>query len=79
MEIYCKRTFFNKKEGDVICVRGQKYLASPSTEFEFESGIIFWVQTESEKIPLTHKIFEKYFTTLEDMRNIKINDLLNDN
>lgn len=78
MEIYCKRTLFNPDDNSVICAKGKIYQTRPSTEFEYETGLIFWVIVDdfSENVPLTLKLFEKYFTTIKEMRNIKINEIL---
>lgn len=87
MEIYCKRTLFIKDEKKVLCVKGKIYKAHPPTEFELNSGLCMWVETELENsgnqigtpdnwTPLTLKVYEKYFTTIDEMRNNKINDIL---
>jgi hypothetical protein len=68
---------FNKDEKLVICAKGKIYETMDSTEFELSSGICFWVKTElDENIPLTLKLFDRYFTTITEMRNIKINEIL---
>ena len=74
---------FNKDENLVICAKGKIYETIPSTEFELTSGICFWVKTEIDEsdslygpVPLTLKIFDRYFTTITEMRNMKINEIL---
>jgi hypothetical protein len=68
---------FNRDENLVMCAKGKIYETIPSTEFELSSGICFWVKTEvDENIPLTLKIFERYFTTINEMRDFKINEIL---
>lgn len=68
---------FNKDENLVICAKGKIYETIDSTEFELSCGICFWVKTEiNENVPVTLKIFERYFSTINEMRNIKINDIL---
>lgn len=68
---------FNKDEIFVVCAKGKIYETITSTEFELTSGICFWVKTEiNESIPLTLKIFDRYFTTITEMRNMKINEIL---
>ena len=70
---------FDPDDNSVICSKGKIYKTSPSTEFEYESGLIFWVYSEiSKNIPLTLKIYEKYFTSINEMRDSKINEVLND-
>lgn len=93
MEIYCKRTLFIKDEKKVLCVKGKIYKTHPPTEFELESGLCLWVETELENTgnqigsgtfaiapdnwsPLTLKLYKKYFTTIDEMRDIKINEIL---
>jgi hypothetical protein len=68
---------FNKDENLVICAKGKIYETIPSTEFELTSGICFWIKTEiNESVPLTLKLFDRYFTTITEMRNMKINEIL---
>ncbi len=87
MEIYCKRTLFVKDEKKVLCKKGKIYKTYQPTEFELKSGLCFWVETELEGtgnqigdtdnwFPITLKYFEKYFSTIDDMRDIKINEIL---
>jgi hypothetical protein len=87
VEIYCKRTLFVKDEKYVLCVKGKIYNSQPPTEFELESGLCLWVENELEPsgnqigapdnwTPLTLKTYEKYFTTIDEMRNNKINSIL---
>ena len=85
MKIYCKRTFFDNDKL-VLCKKNNIYEAYLPTDFESNLGICFWVQTElpetsnliarDNRHPLTLKCFEKYFTTLDDIRNIKINKII---
>jgi hypothetical protein len=71
---------FDPDEKRVICAKGKIYQTTPPSEFEYKSGLILWSQSESgEKIPLTMNIFDKYFTTIDEMRNSKINEILDDN
>lgn len=77
MVIYCKRTMFETNEKTVLCSKGKTYKIYGPTDFEESSGICFWVDSEiDERVPLTNKVFDKYFSTIQDMRNNKINDLL---
>ena len=53
---------FNPDDNSVICAKGKIYQTIPSSEFEYENGLIFWVDCEeSLRTPLTLKIYEKYF------------------
>jgi hypothetical protein len=77
VEIYCKRTFFDLKDKEVLCKKGKIYQTFPPSEFESESGVCFWISTEiEEKIPLTLKTFKKYFLSIDEMRDNKINEIL---
>ena len=68
---------FVKDEKIVVCAKGKIYQALPSSDFEEKTGICFWVKGELDKnIPLTLKIFDKYFTTIDEMRDNKINEIL---
>ena len=71
---------FDGDNKSVVCSKGKIYQTTPSSEFEHKSGLIFWTQSDiGEKIPLTLNLFNKYFTTIDEMRNIKINEILDDN
>lgn len=77
LRIYCKRTMFVINDKRVICSKGKMYEVFEPTNFESTSGICLWVKGElDEDVPLTNKIFEKYFCTIEEMRNNKINNIL---
>jgi hypothetical protein len=68
---------FNPDDNSVICAKGKIYETSPASEFEVKTGLVFWVSSEvDEKIPLTLKIYDRYFTTIDEMRNNKINEIL---
>ena len=77
MVIYCKRTMFNNDEKIVVCAKGKIYQTIPSSDFEAKTGICFWVESEiGENVPLTLKLYDKYFTTIDEMRDNKINEIL---
>ncbi len=77
MIVYCKRTMFDKGEKKVLCLKGKSYKIYDPTDFEESTGICLWVDNETdERIPLTLKYFNKYFTTIDDMRENKINQIL---
>lgn len=68
---------FDPDDNSVMCAKGKVYQTSPSSDFELKTGLVFWVSSESEeKVPLTLKLFDKYFTTIDEMRNMKINEIL---
>lgn len=70
---------FNTDDNSVICAKGKMYQTVESSDFEAKTGICFWVKTEIDSdVPLTIKLFDKYFTTIDEMRNNKINEILND-
>lgn len=71
---------FNPDDNSVICAKGKIYQTVSSSEFEAKTGLVFWVFSEiEENTPLTLKLYDKYFTTIDEMRNMKINEILNDN
>jgi len=87
VEIYCRRTLFVKDEKKVLCKKGKVYKTHQPTDFESNSGLFIWVENEIKPsfnqigppdnwTPLTFKIYEKYFTTIDEMRDIKINEIL---
>lgn len=68
---------FNPDDNSVICAKGKIYQTHMATEFEIKTGLVFWTSSETEdKIPLTLKLYDKYFTTIDEMRNNKINEIL---
>lgn len=70
---------FSNDNKDVICTKGKIYQTIPSSDFESKTGICFWIKNElGENIPLTLKLFDKFFTTIDEMRNFKINQILDD-
>lgn len=68
---------FNPDDNSVICVKGKLYKTIEPSDFESKTGICFWVKTEiDEDVPLTLKLYDKYFTTKDEMRDNKINEIL---
>jgi hypothetical protein len=68
---------FVNGEKKVLCSKGKSYQVSDPTDFEESSGILLWVDSEiDERVPLTLKYFNKYFTTIDEMRENKINQIL---
>jgi hypothetical protein len=64
-------------EKKVICSKGKIYKYYQPTDFEDQCGICLWIESEiNTKVPITVKIFDKFFTTLDEMRNNKINEIL---
>ena len=84
MKVYCKRTVFNTVGGlnayeDTLIFSKDKYYNSREPlEFESSAGIYLWIKCEiGEMVPVTQKYFKKYFILVEDLRNNKINEILN--
>jgi len=69
---------FVNDENKVIFNKGELYSLITPSEYEFNSGIYFWIKSSlyEEPIPFTEKNFNKYFTTIDEMRHIKINEIL---
>ena len=75
MEVYCKRTMFDEKK--VICSKGKIYKSHQPTDFEDQCGVCLWIESEiNTKVPITVKVFNKFFTTLGEMRDTKLNEIL---
>lgn len=78
MKVYCKRTVFNTDEDTLIFSKYKYYNSRQPSEFESGAGIYLWIECEiGEMVPVNQKYFKKYFTLLEDLRNNKINEILN--
>lgn len=68
---------FDNGDKRVLCLKGKTYEIYEPTDFERSSGILLWVHSEiDERVPLTVKYFNKYFTTIDEMRENKINQIL---
>ena len=68
---------FSVNEKEVICSKGKIYKSYEPTDFEDQCGICLWVDSDSvNRVPLTAKIFEKFFTTMDKMRETKLNEIL---
>jgi len=64
-------------EKKVICSKGKIYKSYQPTDFEDQCGICLWIVSEiNTKVPITAKVFDKFFTTLDEMRDTKINEIL---
>lgn len=62
----------------VIFNKGQYYIFIKPSKYEFDSGIYYWIMSDlyKEPIPFTEKNFKKYFTTIDIIRDIKLNEIL---
>jgi hypothetical protein len=69
---------FVNDENIVMFNKGELYKLITPSEYEFNSGIYFWIMSDlyKEPIPFTEKNFNKYFTTIDEIRNIKLNEIL---
>ncbi len=64
-------------EKKVICSKGKIYKSYQPTDFEDQCGICLWIESEiNQKVPVTVKVFDKFFTTLGEMRDTKLNEIL---
>jgi hypothetical protein len=91
MRLYCKRTFFkvNLNAYPVVGkLYGQKYIAFKKNKIysckepqKYEKDIGIYLIVESERIdfwlPIKKSEYDKYFLNLEEIRNNKINEILN--
>ena len=90
MKVFCKRTFFQKNtnsfpisgknygETYVLWKKGKFYNIRLPQEYEKAVGIYYIVESEDVTIytPVKKKEFEKYFTDIDQLREEKINIIL---
>jgi hypothetical protein len=90
MKVYCKRTYLSqnnnyypingKRHGEywVVWKRGNYYNIKHPLEHEKEVGIHYIVESERESFwtPIKEKEFRKYFIDIDELRNKKINKIL---
>jgi hypothetical protein len=91
LKVYCKRTFFEKntysysingKEYGESWVKWEKdkyYLFRIPEDIERSVGIHYYIESERESFwsPIKKKEFNKYFTDIDELRNNKIEQILN--
>ena len=86
MKVYCKRTKFNQGEqADKEYVKWEKDCWYEFTKPDgFESKYIFGYVTNNStlfddyKESISKSDFDKYFYTMEDLRELRINNILKD-
>jgi hypothetical protein len=92
VKVYCKRTYLDTNQ-NFFKIRGKGYGESYAKwekdkyysmrlpeQIEREMGILYYIQTEvTENIwsPIKKKEFDKYFTDIDELRNNKIEQILN--
>jgi len=91
VKVYCKRTYLDTNE-NFFKIRGKGYgesyakwekdryyLIRIPEEIEREMGILYYIKTEVNDIwsPIKKKVFDKYFTDIDELRNNKIDKILN--
>ena len=91
MEVYCKRTVFEKNtnsypingkeygESWVIWQKDKYYRFNIPEDIERSMGIHYYIKSERESLwyPIKKKEFDKYFTDIDELRNNKIEQILN--
>jgi hypothetical protein len=76
--VVCKRTYFDKNE-KVIFIKNKIYKTNNAADFSMSFDIYIEVITEMGiHFPMTIKTFNKHFYRIEDVRNKKIEKLLNE-
>ena len=83
-KVYCKRTYFENNaafkhdDGLVRWAWGKIYECYEPSEIEKEGGIYMYIRCEYGDIwvSIKTKDFYRYFETLEDHRDMKINEVL---
>ena len=90
MKVFCKRTYFQKNlnsypisgkgygESYVLWKKGKFYTVRLPQEYEKAVGIYYVVQSEDVTIytPVKKREFNKYFTDIDQLREEKINIIL---
>jgi ABC-type Na+ transport system ATPase subunit NatA len=82
MIVYCKRTFFEKNLNNEECVKWFKdkyYNVRKPKDYESKVGVFYIIESERESFwyPITEKEFHKYFIDIDELRNEKIDRILN--
>ncbi len=76
--VVCKRTYFDKSD-KAIFIKNKIYKTENAADFSISFGVYIQVITESGvRIPLMRQTFNKHFSRIEDVRNEKIEKLLNE-
>lgn len=76
MKVFCKRTFF--EDDDIYFIKNKYYESSELMDYEKGFGVYKKVKSEKNIfVPLSIKTFDKYFSTIEENRNNRINQILN--
>jgi hypothetical protein len=90
MKVFCKRTYFQKNlnafpvagknygESYVLWKKGQFYNIRVPQDYEKEVGIYYVVESEYPTIytPVKKKEFAKYFMDIDQLRDEKLNIIL---
>lgn len=89
MKVYCKRTFFEKNT-NFFPVNGKEYgqdyakwacgkiyqCREPKDYEKFSTYLIIESEIENTWCPISEQNFKIYFTTLDELRNEKIDQIL---
>jgi len=92
LKVYCKRTYLDTNQ-NFFKIRGKGYGESYAKweknkyysirlpqDIERKMGIFYYIQTEVNEdsySPIKKKEFEKYFIDIDELRNNKIEQILN--
>lgn len=78
MNVYCKRNFFQSGETKAKWIKGKYYKVGELTDWELELDFYTVIESEfSIHSPINKKEFHKYFTQVDDLRDNKIDEILN--
>jgi len=82
VKVFCKRTLFNKGEEEqkwgYVRWRIDSWYQLRKPSSKYEGGYVYgYIITETRDWPISHSDFNKYFYTQEELRDKRINDLIN--
>lgn len=65
-------------ENKVMFSKGVRYNLIKPNQYELDTGIYCWIKSNlyREAVPFSEKRFKRYFKTLDETRDIMINELL---
>jgi hypothetical protein len=78
MKVFCKRTFI--QDECILFKKNNTYDTQSVRDHEKEFFVHIKVLSEKQIfMPLMRKTFDKYFSTIQEVRDNRINQIINDN
>lgn len=81
MKAYCKRTVINENSNKIRWSRDKYYQTKTPDDYELNNGVYMYVIVEDHKklyYPLSKKDFDRYFIGVDEIRNNKIKQILDE-